>query len=449
MNELNHWKIWNIAWPIILSNITVPLVGAVDTAVIGQLPGAENIAAVALGAIIFDFLFWGFNFLKIGTSGLGAQALGANNPNQVSKVISRALAIALLAAIVVIITHKFVLMLSLNIYQTDTEVATATAAYFNIRVWGSPAVFVNFVILGSFIALQRTRFIFYHQVLLNLSNISLDLLFVLKFDMGVEGVAIATVIANYLACAFGLSWMLSTLVKSNIHLSMQAVIMTNFQTYLQLMKLNTNIFIRTACLVFSFAFLAYMGSKLGTIFLAANAILLHFQSIMAYSLDGFADATESLCGRAYGKRSLSELNQAMRLTTFWAVSAALLCCLCFLLYGNQLIAVFSVDAAVINTAREYLPWLILSPIISVWSFQLDGVYIGTTHSKEMRNGMLLSTIVFVIAALVFVSLWQNHGLWFAFVLFMLLRGLVLALWYPRIPGSIHHRVRHTDADQVL
>ena len=441
MVSLKHKKIWNIAWPIILSNITVPLVGAVDTAVIGQLPGAYNIAAVALGAIIFDFLFWGFNFLKIGTSGLCSQAMGTRDHLKASKILSRALAIAILAATLVIAVHKIVLMLSLSIYQTEPAVATATAAYFNIRIWGSPAVFVNFVILGSFIALQRTRFIFYHQLLLNLTNICLDLLFVLKFDMGVQGVAIATVIANYTACVFGLFWLLRSLQKIDIHLSVNAVIKTDFSTYIALMKLNANIFIRTACLVFSFAFLAYMGNRLGTVYLAANAILLHFQSIMAYSLDGFADATESLSGRAYGKRSLAEFNLAMRLTTQWAVSAALLCSILFLLFGNQMLAIFSIDEALIKTTREYLPWLVISPIISVWSFQLDGVYIGTTHSKEMRDGMLLSTLIFVVCASVFVSFWQNHGLWFAFVLFMLFRGLILGLWYPRIPQSIKSTVK--------
>ena len=436
MNTLSHKKIWRIAWPIILSNITVPLVGAIDTAVIGQLPGANNIAAVALGAIIFDFLFWGFNFLKIGTSGLSSQALGANDQLQASKIIVRAFAIALVAAGLVIIVHKFVLAFSLNIYKTEAEVAVATASYFNIRIWGSVAVFFNFVILGCFIALQTTRFIFLHQLLLNLTNICLDLLFVLKFDMGIEGVAIATVIANYTACGFGLFWLFNELQKVNIQLSFKTVFNTDFPTYIKLMQLNANIFIRSACLVFSFAFLAYMGSKLGTVFLAANAILLHFQSIMAYSLDGFADATESLSGRAYGKRSLNELSQAMRLTTQWAVCAALLCCLLFLLFGHQIIAIFSIDTSVINTARDYLPWLIISPIISVWSFQLDGIYVGTTHSMEMRNGMLLSTLLFVICAFVFVSFWQNHGLWFAFILFMGFRGLILGLWYPRIPRSI-------------
>ena len=436
MQELKHKKIWNIAWPIILSNITVPLVGAIDTAVIGQLPGPQNIAAVALGAIIFDILFWGFNFLKIGTSGLGSQAFGANDYLKVSKVLSRAMAIALLASVVVISIHKFVLMLSLNIFQTQEQVTIATSTYFNIRIWGSPAVFLNFVILGSFIALQRTRYIFYHQVLLNLINICLDLVFVLKLDMGIKGVAIATVIANYTACACGLLWLLLCLKKINIQLSVKAVLRTNFHTYLQLMKLNANIFIRTACLVLSFAYLAYMGNKLGTLFLAANAILLHFQSIMAYALDGFADATESLSGRAFGKRSLIALNQAMRLTTLWALGAALLCSILFLLFGHQLIELFSVDDNVINTAREYLPWLIVSPIISVWSFQLDGVYIGTTHSKEMRDGMLLATVLFVLCSLAFVPVWGNHGLWFAFILFMAFRGLFLVLWYPRIPLSL-------------
>ena len=436
MYELNHKKVWQIAWPIILSNITVPLVGAVDTAVIGQLPGAENIAAVALGAVIFDFLFWGFNFLKIGTSGLTSQALGANNRLQASKIVSRALAIALLAATAVILIHKQVLALSLNLYQTEAAVATATATYFNIRIWGSPAVFMNFVILGSFIALQKTRYIFFHQLLLNLTNICLDLLFVLQFDMGVRGVAVATVIANITACTLGLLWLTGCLHKANIRLSAAAVIRTNFHTYLQLMHLNANIFIRTACLVFSFAFLAYMGNRLGTVFLAANAILLHFQSIMAYSLDGFADATESLSGRAYGKRSLTDLERTMRLTTLLAVSAALLCCFLFLIVGDRIIDLFSIDESVTGTAREYLPWLIISPIVSVWSFQLDGVYVGTTHSREMRNGMLLSTSFFVMSALVLVSIWQNHGLWLAFILFMAFRGVILGVWYPRIPGSL-------------
>ena len=441
MHELSHKKIWSISWPIILSNITVPLVGAIDTAVIGQLPGAHYIAAVALGAIIFDFLFWGFNFLKIGTSGLGSQALGENDPAQAARIISRALAMALLASLLVILTHTYVLQLVLTIYKTEPAVAQATADYFNIRIWGTVAVFVNFVILGCFIALQQTRFIFYHQLLLNLTNIILDLVFVLKFDMGVQGVAIATVIANYMACGFGLLWMHGRLKSLDIHLSVKAVLRTDIYTYLKLMQLNANIFIRTACLVFSFAFLAYMGNKLGTLFLAANAILLHFQSIMAYALDGFADATESLTGRAYGKGSLRELNKAMKQTTQWAFSAALFCCILFLLFGNQIIAVFSVDDDVINTALEYLPWLIISPVFSVWSFQLDGVFVGTTHSKEMRDGMLLSTLLFILTAILFVSIWGNHGLWFAFIVFMILRGLILALWYPRITHSLRNRVR--------
>ena len=436
MDSLSHRKIWQIAWPIILSNLTVPLVGAVDTAVIGRLPGAELIAAVALGAIMFDFLFWGFNFLKIGTSGLTAQALGANENKLASEHISRALIIGMFASVVILLLHQPVLSLTLALYDPQIEVAEATAEYFNIRIWGTPAVLTNFVILGSFIALQKTKYIFFHQLLLNLTNIFLDLLFVLVFDWQIKGVAIATLIANFTACAFGLFWLVKISHDSHLELSLAKAIKHNLKSYFPLMQLNANIMIRTACLVFSFAFMAYMANKLGTLFLAANAILLHFQSIMAYGLDGFADATESLTGRAYGKRSVKELLIALRYTTYWALATAVICTIVFLIFGYQIIEIFSIDENVVQTAKEYLPWLIISPLVSVWSFQLDGIYTGTTHSKEMRNGMLISTTLFVVFCYLLVPHWQNHGLWLAFTIFMAFRALVLAFWLPKIPRSM-------------
>ena len=194
--------------------------------------------------------------------------------------------------------------------------------------------------------------------------------------------------------------------------------------------------IRTACLIFSFAFMTYMSSRLGTVFLAANAILLHFQSIMAYGLDGFADATESLTGRAYGKRSVEKLLLAIKYTTVWAGVTAILCSIVFLLFGNKIIGLFSIDHDLINVATEYLPWVIISPLISVWSFQLDGLYTGTTHSVEMRNGMLLSTSLFIVCCMVIVPQWHNHGLWLSLLIFMGFRAIILGLWFPRIPKSI-------------
>ncbi len=252
----------------------------------------------------------------------------------------------------------------------------------------------------------------------------------------VKGVATATVIANFAACGFGLLWLKKITLESAIELNIKRVIKQKISSYLPLMKLNANIMIRTACLVFSFAFMTYMSSQLGTLFLAANAILLHFQSIMAYGLDGFADATESLTGRAYGKRSVEKLLLAIRYTTVWAGVTAILCCCAYLLFGNQIIKLFSIDQTVITTAREYLPWLIISPLISVWSFQLDGIYVGTTYSVEMRNGMLLSTILFVTCCFILVPQWHNHGLWLAFLIFKGFRAIILSCWFPRIPKSI-------------
>ncbi len=436
MQNLSYSRVWQIAWPIILSNITIPLVGAVDTAVIGQLPGAIYIAAVALGAIIFDFLFWGFNFLKIGTSGLTAQAIGSDSFTKAGEHISRAIVIALVAACLLLVIHQPIINFALNIYETEAAVAEATKDYYNIRIWGSPVVLINFVILGSFIALQQTKYIFFHQLLLNLTNIILDFVFVLAFDWQVKGVAIATVIANFAACTFGFYWLVKVSKANGIKLSIIDAAKQRLSSYLPLMKLNANIMIRTACLVFSFAFMTYMSTQLGTLFLAANAILLHFQSIMSYGLDGFADATESLTGRAYGKRSPSHLLLAVKYSTVWAAVTALICCFIYLLFGEQIIRVFSVDQVVIATASQYLPWLIISPLISVWSFQLDGIYVGTTFSVEMRNGMLVSTCFFVLCCMLLVPQWHNHGLWLAFLCFMAVRAIILALWFPRIPRSI-------------
>jgi len=436
MDALTHQKVWRIAWPIILSNITIPLVGAVDTAVIGRLPGPDYIAAVALGAIIFDFLFWGLNFLKIGTSGLTSQALGAGDESRAAAHISRAFVIAIGAAVLILLLHPLIIDFALGIFKTEPAVTSATEEYFNIRVWGSPAVLANYVILGSFIALQKTKYLFFHQMLLNITNIVLDLVFVLGLGWEVQGVATATVIANYTACLAGLGWLTGSSGVLSTRLSLKNAVSENLRDYLPLIKLNADIMVRTACLVFSFAFMAWMGSRLGTLFLAANAILLHFQTIMAYGLDGFADAAESLTGRAYGRRSPTALLRAVKYTTIWAGATAMFCSVTYMVFGHQIIRIFSIDPQVIDTATSYLHWLVISPLVSVWSFQLDGIFTGTTHSKEMRNGMLISTTLFVCLSLLLTPLWHNHGLWLAFVIFMAFRGFILWLWFPRIPRSI-------------
>ena len=437
--EVSHRKVWLLAGPIILSNVSVPLVGAVDTAVVGRLPGPEAIGAVALGALIFNFLYWGFGFLRMGTTGFVAQALGAGDRVGLADTLLRVLGLALVLGLITVLLGAPVFDLAFYLIDSSDRVETLARDYVEIRIWSAPAVLAVYAFTGIFIGLHDTRSAFMLQLVLNISNVLLDLLFVLGFDWGVQGVALASLLAEYLAMGFGL-WLLRGRIGRALAGFNRARLLQR-DALVALFTANGNIFIRTLCLVFAFSYFTARSAEQGEVTLAANAILMHLQSIMAYALDGFAHAVEALAGSAYGAARLALFRRAVWLTSLWAALVACLAAVAYWIAGEWIIGLFTDIDAVLASALVYLPWMIIAPLVSVWSFQLDGIFIGTGHTREMRNAMIVSVVFYLLALHWLVPWLGNHGLFLGLTLFMLIRALSLICYFRGIESAI--RVRET------
>ncbi len=425
-------RVWALAGPIILSNVTVPLLGIVDTAVVGRLPDPRYIGGVAVGALIFSFVYWGFGFLRMGTTGPTAQAWGAGDPSEIRAVLARALILAFGLGVVILAFQGPVGSIAFQLLHASAEVEAEAAAYYAVRVWGAPAALANYVLLGWFFGLQNARWPLMLQIFMNGLNIILDILFVLGFGWGVEGVAAATLIAEYSALALGLLLVakrLGMLAPGTAHILDGA-------RFRRMLAVNRDIFIRTLLLISSFALFTDRGALLGDLPLAANAVLLHLVSISAFGLDGFAHAVEALVGGAVGKRSRADLSGAVRAVMKWGGVAALLTAGFFAIAGGLLIDLMTTIPDVRAMARVYLPWAIVMPVVSVWCYLYDGIFLGATRTGDMRNAALITTIFYVAALWTLVPLWGNHGLWLALLSMNALRGVTLAAYYPRLVRGV-------------
>lgn len=429
--------------PIILSNISVPLVGAVDTAVVGRLPDVEQIGAVALGASIFSLVFWTFGFLRMATSGLIAQAFGAASvasqshrtpaTDNISPIFWRSLAVAAAVSCVILLLQRPLLSISLWLLGTGEMMNQPTSEYYLTRIWSAPATLANYVVLGTLIGLQRMSAVLLLQLMLNLLNIALDLLFVPVLGWGVSGVAAASVIAEYTALVFGIGLLRKQIVFHGVQNLYTQIF--NRSALRQLFQLNGNILVRTLLLVLSFFYFNAKSASFGAVVLAANAILLQILHICAYALDGFAHAVETLTGSAWGSREIRQFKCAVKYSTIQSAIVAAVLSLIIAGFGPVFINWFTTQQSVVEVANLLLPWLILLPIISVWCYQLDGIFIGTTHSAEMRNAMILSAITFLLLAQLLVPAFANFGLWLSFTIFMICRALSLLIYYPRVVGN--------------
>ncbi len=427
-------RVWRLAGPIILANISTPLLGAVDTAVMGHLPEAAYIGGVAIGAVIFDFLFWGFGFLQMSTSGFTAQAQGAGDQVEVRATLIRAMALAVALGLLLVILQSPIVYLAFTVMDTSPQVEDLARSYYAIRIWSAPFALANYVVLGWLLGQQRAGLILFLQLVLNGTNIVLDLLFVVGFGWGIEGVALATLIAQVGGLALAFVFMRNALVARDPSITWSRLADRGRLT--ALLHVNANIMIRTLCLIFALAYFTARGAEMGDLILAANAVLMQFQFVSAYAMDGFAHAVEVLAGNALGRRSRADFRRAVQVSTLWALGFAILSALIFWLTGAQIIALFSNISEVRLTATTYLPWMIVSPLISVWSFQLDGIFVGTTRSAEMRNAMIASLAVYLAACWLLIPALGNHGLWLSFMVFMVARMITLGFYLPRLGRAI-------------
>ncbi|MEH6470132.1 MAG: MATE family efflux transporter [Halopseudomonas sp.] len=416
-----HRQMWLLAWPMILSNITVPLLGLVDTAVIGHLPDPRFLGGVAIGASLFSILYWGFGFLRMGTTGHCAQAYGAGDYNQVRLLLAQSLLIAAGLGTLLILLQQPLIGIGLWLMDPSPEVLEQAQLYSQIRIYSAPAVLANYAILGWFLGLQNSKVPLALLVCANLINILLDLLLVLGLGWGVEGVALATLCADYAALALGL-WLALQRLKP-LPGQLQTERLTQWSHYRQLLQSNRYLLVRTLILLLSFAFFTAQGAQQGDVVLSANAVLLNFLLLISHGLDGFAHAIEALCGRFHGAGQRQQFLNACRSALLWSVATALAFSAFFGLAGPWLIRMLTDIPAVIATAEIYLPWLIAMPLTGVWSYLLDGIFIGANWFREMQNTMLLSALGVYLPVWYLSQPLGNHGLWLALTLLLLARGL--------------------------
>ncbi|MBN2700332.1 MAG: MATE family efflux transporter [Methylohalobius sp. ZOD2] len=440
-HNLNR-ETWRLALPMILSNLSTPLLGMVDTAVVGHLDRPYYLGAVALGGTIFSFLYWGFGFLRMGTTGLTAQAMGNESHREIGAILGRALILAGTLSAILIGLKNPAAMFAFHLLEASPEAEAYAQQYFTIRIFSAPATLANYACIGWFIGLQNTRIPLLLTLTINLVNIVLDCFFVWGMHWNVAGVAAASVAAEYSGLLLAGIFIIRrwrTIRRPNWRE------IFHWQALGRMFNVNANLFVRTLLLIFGFAFFTAQSAKLGDVVLAANTILLNLQSFMAYTLDGFAHAAEALTGRALGRRSLPLLRSAIATSCRWSFLFSLAFSLTYALTGEWIIRLLTSLEPVRHTAVHYLWWAILLPVVSVWSFLFDGIFIGLTRAKEMRNAMLFSLLG------VYLPLWWwlqnlgNQGLWIAFTGFLSARALSMGYYHLKIMAELKRQLAFSQS----
>ena len=432
-SNITHKRILAISIPIILSNVTIPLLGVVDTAVIGQLGKVAPIGAVGIGALIISAIYWIFGFLRMGTTGLTAQAVGKKDNQEIIALLSRTLLIGITAGLVLILINDFIFWGSFKVSPASEEVENLAYSYMKIRIYSAPAAISIFGILGWLIAQERTRMVLLLQLWMNGSNIFLDFLFVIGFNWGVEGVALATVFAEVSSFFLGIficrsafigsAWRSFHLVLNKAKISKMAVV-------------NFDILIRSMFLQAAFILFMFLSSDINDEILAINQILLQFLSISAYALDGFAFSAEALIGQAFGAKSAKSLRKVSIFATFWAFLAAIFLTLCFYFGSDFLIVLMTSSEELRENAQVYVYWVIVAPILAAPAFILDGIFIGATRTKDMRNCMIISFGIYCLVVWLLYEPFGNQGLWAALMVMFIVRAVTLFFQYFSIERSI-------------
>lgn len=427
-----HWhkRVLTLAFPIVLANLTQPILGAVDTAVAGHLDGPQYLGGVALGGLVFSFVFWGFGFLRMGTTGLVAQAFGAHDDEALRASLLRALLLALAIGAAVLALQVPIIRYALLALGGSAAVQDTASAYCHARIWAAPFALGNYVVLGFLLGCQRVRLALVTQIVINLVNIVAVLLFVYRFGWGIAGIGAATAFADFCGFVLGLAILWHQRPRGLGPLAPRSLL--DARALRRLVAINRDIFIRTICLLGSYGWFAHLGAREGDAVLAANAVLLNFQTFMAFGLDGFAHAAEALVGAAAGARDRHAFRQAVKITMLWSAIGAAGFSIVYWIGGEWIIGGLTDQPVVHATAARYLPWAAILPLASVAGFLLDGVFIGATRTHELMKAMAVSLAVFLLAAWALAGSLGNHGLWLALTLFMIARGITLAVQVPAI-----------------
>lgn len=431
--DINNRRVLKIALPIVLSNVTIPILGAVDTGVVGQMGEAAPIGAVGIGAVLLSAIYWIFGFLRMGTTGLAAQALGQGNRAEVAALLTRVLMIGFAGGALIIALQLPILWSAFRLSPASPEVETLARGYMQIRIWSAPAAISVFGITGWLIAQERTRAVLVLQVWMNGINVLLNLWFVLGLGWGVNGVAFATFLADWSALAMGLYLCLAAFKVPDWRDWARVFDRVKLR---RMAQVNSDIMIRSLLLQVIFLSFLFLAADFGDVTLAANQVLLQFLSITSYALDGFAFSAEALVGQAVGARAVPLLRRSVWVASLWGLAASVLLAVGFWVFGNDIVAIMAKNTEVQAAAAIYLPWMVCAPVLALASFMLDGIFIGATRTADMRNMMALSTLVYGGAAFALVPYFGNHGLWIALLISFVARGATLAARYPSLERSV-------------
>ncbi|MFK7730750.1 MAG: MATE family efflux transporter [Pseudomonadales bacterium] len=414
-----------------LSNISIPLLGIVDTAILGHLNSPTYLGAVSVGGSIMAMIAWTFSFLRTSTTGLTAQHHGANNAHEIELSVARAIALSLLISLILLALRDILLAPALAFVDASEQVDQLALSYSQIRFYSLPAILITYCLSGWMIGVQNTRAVMLVIISTNVLNIALDYLFILKLGLNSDGAAWATVVSEYTGCLIALTLFLrrSTVSPTDNKTTVSIAALLNGKTIAKLLQMNADLMLRTFCLLFCFLFFTAQGAQQGDTILAANAILLQLVLLAAFALDGFAHAAESLCGYAIGERSKDKFHATVKACLICCVGASAVITLGLLASRHLIVYSYSSIDAVQAELSIYFVWLLLMPIAAVWCYLFDGVFIGAAQTAAMRNSMLACAL-FIFLPLWYVSqVWGNHGLWFAFTVFNLARGVALGAYY--------------------
>lgn len=422
-------EILKISIPSIVTNITVPLLGMVDVAIVGHIGDAGYIAAIALATMVFNLIYWNFGFLRMGTSGLTAQAFGAQDKEEYLNVLVRGIVIALSVAVILLLLQYPIAQLCKRLIDSSPRTIDLMLTYFYIRIWAAPATISLYVLKGWFLGMQNAASPMWVATVLNLVNIVFSLLFVYAFDAGIAGVAWGSVLAQY----SGLLLAIIIWVRRYGHfwhdIRWRAAL--QWRKMIRFFQVNADIFLRSLCMIAVFTFIPYISSSMGDEILAANTLLMQLFTLTSYVMDGFAYAGESLVGKYVGAKDRFKLRLTIRYLMCWGVALAVVFTLLFVFGGEMLLRILAKDEAVIGTAMIYMFWTYLLPFTGFAAFIYDGIYIGATATAAMRNVMFVATAIFFIIYYALAAHWGNHALWFAFIVFLIFRGLLMALGQKR------------------
>ncbi|WP_258535726.1 MATE family efflux transporter [Bacillus sp. 03113] len=426
MNPISQKEYLKIAFPLAVSNLSTPIIGVVDTAVVGNLSSSAYIGGVAIGTLIFNTLYWLLGFLRVGTSGFAAQALGAKDDKQLLFTFYRPLLISFAIGLLFILFQWPIIQSFLFLLKPSVEVKTQAEIYYHIRIWGAPFALANYVLIGWILGRSKVKLMLYLQLYMNVINAILCVGFVYGLGMKVNGVAFASLFAEISSFIIG-SWMVQKEMKQ-INDKIRFKECFKMKEMVKLMQVNRDLFLRTICLLTVFQVITAISARMGNDILAANTILLQVHYIMAYTLEGFANASSLLAGKAVGEKNPTMMKRVIRLSAIWSFISAIVLSTIYFIGKEFFISIFTKHEKVVDLAIEFSSWIVLFPLAGAVGLIFYGIFTGATDTSYVRNSTFFACVLFIITILLTVPWLQNHGIWLSFIIFTLFRSIGL-IWY--------------------